>query len=338
MGTWGEVLQDLRALQKSDEEDPHGRLIREAAARLSKYTGRDTIVYATAHLQNPQASANLTSIVHEDLQGFMECVYGLDGDQLDLVLHSSGGVPEAADSIVQYLRSKFTNIRVLVPQMAMSAATMMACAANRIVLGKHSSLGPIDPQFVMQTELGMRLVPAQTVLEQFDRAKEECDDERTLSVWYPILKQYGPALLVECRNAIRRSQVLVKQWLEENMFAGQDDAEQRADSIARKLAAHGVHLTHGRPLGKDYLKSLGLVVDDLEADQTLQDRVLTLYHSLMIVFDQTRAAKIIMNQQGRNWLKLQGVGVLGAGAEQPEGDQAANGGERKGCLGWLPWV
>jgi ClpP class serine protease len=41
----------------------------------------------------------------------------------------------------------------------MSAATMVACAANQIVMGKHSFLGPIDPQLILQTALGNRLVP-----------------------------------------------------------------------------------------------------------------------------------------------------------------------------------
>ena len=53
-------------------------------------------------------------ITHEDIAGFMETVYELEGRQLDLILHSSGGQPEAAEAIVQYLRKKFDDIRVLV--------------------------------------------------------------------------------------------------------------------------------------------------------------------------------------------------------------------------------
>ena len=50
----------------------------------------------------------------------MECHRGLD-----LILHTPGGFPEAAESIVKYLRSKFsTNIRVIVPHLSMSAGTM----------------------------------------------------------------------------------------------------------------------------------------------------------------------------------------------------------------------
>ena len=106
----------------------------------------------------------------------MEVTHRLEGNSLDLILHSPCGSPEAAEAIISYLRSRFSHIRVIVPQLAMSAATMIACAADEIVLGKHSFLGPIDPQLVIQTPLGARAVPAQAVLDQFDRAKRECRD------------------------------------------------------------------------------------------------------------------------------------------------------------------
>ena len=83
-------------------------------------------------------------------------VFGDGKNGLDLLMHSPGGSPDAAEAVVNYLRSKFTDIRVIIPQAAMSAATMLACAANRIVMGKHSSLGPIDPQFFHADDHGNR--------------------------------------------------------------------------------------------------------------------------------------------------------------------------------------
>ena len=104
----------------------------------------------------------------------MDVTGGLHDKNLDLILHSPGGSPEAAEGIVSYLRSRFQNIRVIVPELAMSAATMISCAANEIVMGKHSFLGPIDPQLLVSTQLGQRYVPAQAVLDQFDKAQKEC--------------------------------------------------------------------------------------------------------------------------------------------------------------------
>lgn len=81
---------------------------------------------------------------------FMQVVHGLPtGAPLDLILHSPGGTAEAAESIVAYLRKRFSELRVIVPVAAMSAATMMAMAADRIVMGQHSQVGPIDPQLTI---------------------------------------------------------------------------------------------------------------------------------------------------------------------------------------------
>jgi hypothetical protein len=69
---------------------------------------------------------------------------------------------------------------------ALTAATMVACSADEIVMGKHSFLGPIDAQLIMQTALGPRLVPAQAILEQFDRALRDAADPVKLRAWAPV--------------------------------------------------------------------------------------------------------------------------------------------------------
>lgn len=96
----------------------------------------------------------------------MNTVRGLDCSKgLDLILHTPGGSPMAAEAIVKYLRSKFgKDIRVIVPQLAMSAGTMIACSAKEIVMGKQSSLGPIDPQ--------LNGIPAYSIQNEFEDAKQ----------------------------------------------------------------------------------------------------------------------------------------------------------------------
>ena len=243
-------------------------------------------------------------ITHEDIEGFMETVYELEGRQLDLILHSSGGQPEAAEAIVQYLRKKFDDIRVLVPHQAMSAATMLACAANHIVMARHSILGPIDPQLFIQNKSGATAAPAQAILDQFDRAKRECaQDQKALPVWMPILQQYGPALLEQCENFMALSQKIVANWLERYMFEGETDGEDKARKAAAFLADHRERLTHGRPLDIDTLRDIGLHVVELEKDQDLQNHLLTVYHATMHTFSATPATKIIENHLGRALVK-----------------------------------
>ena len=158
---------------------------------LHLHTERQTILYASGWLQKEDAAS--TSIGEEDIHALMEVTAGMSGRELDLILHSPGGSVDAAESIVSYLRSRFSHIRVIIPHLAMSAATMIACAADEIMMGKHSFLGPTDPQFLLTTPLGVRSVPAQAVLDQFEKAKRECADPAKLSAWLPMLAQYGPS-------------------------------------------------------------------------------------------------------------------------------------------------
>src|SRR5204863_5967630 len=106
--------------------------------------------------------------------------------------------------------------------------TMLVYAADRIVLAKHSSLGPVDPQMILQTPLGVRAVPAQAILDQFELAKEECQNPKKLASWLPILSQFGPALLIQCKNALDLSESLTKDWLTRYTFKGEKNAAQKA--------------------------------------------------------------------------------------------------------------
>jgi hypothetical protein len=244
----------------------------------------------------------LISISEEDIQGFMEVVHGLDGDKLDLILHSPGGSLEATEAIVLYLRAHFSDIRVIIPYAAMSTATMLACAANKIIMGNHSFLGPICPQKVLRTPLGNQSFAAQDIIDQFGRARKECQDEKSLRVWYPTLDQYGPALLIQCENAISLSKTLVSEWLQKYMFAGRDAAT-ISQSIASFLTNHAEFKTHARHINRDVAKSEGLTIEDLESDPKLQDLVLSLFHATTYTFSDIRVVKIIDNHRGNLFAK-----------------------------------
>lgn len=157
MPTWSGIGKELDEVFRQQNILPFDLVRRKYLTQFSASTGRNCILYATNWTQ-PGKDPNIISITDEDIQGLMEVIHGLYGKNLDLILHSPGGSPEAASAIVSYLRSKFDDIRVIIPHAAMSAATMVACASNRIVMGRHSFIGPIDPQFIIQTPLGVMAV------------------------------------------------------------------------------------------------------------------------------------------------------------------------------------
>ena len=186
----------------------------------------------------------------------------------------------------------------------MSAATMLACAANRIVMGKHSSLGPVDPQLILQTQIGWRSIPAEAIIEQFRWAQKEClEDPNEMRSWLPILQQHGPALLVEAKNAIDLSRELVHKWLREYMFKEDEDAEEKAKKIANFLSNYQYFKSHSRHIDIDEAERHELVIDKLEKDQQFQDLVLSVFHATMLTFDRTPSVKIIENHQGKAFIK-----------------------------------
>ena len=303
MPIWSEILAELHRGLKPGQPPDFDGVRRKYLADLHGRTGRNVILYASGWLQKTDAPPASVSIGDEDMQVFMEVCHGLGNDGLDLILHSPGGSPEAAEAIVSYVRSRFSDVRVIVPQLAMSAATMIACAADGIVLGEHSFLGPTDPQLVLPTPLGVRMVPAQAVLDQFDRAKRECADPAVLSAWLPMLEQYGPDLVEQCESTLAMSKELVKTWLETYMFGGMEDRSRRAESVSEWLADRKRFKSHARHIPRNEVEARGLKVLELEADPCLRDSVLSVFHSTMHTFTGTPVVKIVENHLGRAFMK-----------------------------------
>lgn len=306
MPTWSGILNELHNTLTPSGQPNFDGVRRKYLASLQAYTGRNTILYASKWTQGSAGvDPDAISINDEDLQGLMEVIHGLPDAPLDLIVHSPGGSAEATEMVVHYLRSKFNQIRAIVPQAAMSAATMLVCGANEIVMGKHSALGPVDPQFIVTGPFGRNSVPAQAILDQFDQAREECKDPTKLGAWVPMLGQYGPALLKQCENALTLAEDLVSEWLAHWMFHGQEDAQGRAREIAAKLRDHGTFKSHGRHITRDRAEALGLSIVPLEADQEFQDLALSVFHATTHTFSGTGCVKIIENHLGKAFVKLQ---------------------------------
>jgi hypothetical protein len=249
---------------------------------LAEYTRHDTIIYAS----RPQIP-----ILPDDIQGFMSALKDLKGDTLDLILHSSGGSSEAAEQIVMYLRSKYSKIRVLVPQGAMSAATMIACAADEIVMGKQSAIGPIDPQY--QTPIGV--VPAYAILEDFARAIDDIrKDPKTAALWVPKLNQIPLGMISMAETTLKRSAELVERWLRDFMHLTEEQAKTTAEWLASRE-----HKSHGKPIGYEAAAGKNLKVVALEKDGELQDRLLSVFHATMLSLEGSQCVKLIENHLGK---------------------------------------
>jgi len=303
--TWSGILNELRETQKTKKKTSFDLVRRKYLKQLQEYTKRNTILYASNWTQGKEISSNLISITDEDVQGFMEVISNISGEKLDLIIHSPGGTAEATEALVKYLRSKFNHIRVIIPYGAMSAATMLACAADIILMGNYSFIGPIDPQMIVNTRLGRQVIPAQSIIEQFKMAKDECNkNPKNLAVWLPIIEQYGPALIIQSQHANDLSKILVSEWLKNYMFSSCKDKEAIAKKIANRLAKHSSFKSHSRHIGKIQAKNIGLKIEDLEKDDKLQDLALSVFHATTHTFSGTSAVKIIENHLGKSFIKV----------------------------------
>jgi hypothetical protein len=309
MPGWGDVLNEItEQMQQTGTVDIDG-IRRRYLRDLQSKTGRSVVVYATDFAAGPAAQINLM-----DMQGLMEVFRDLPGPNLDLILHSPGGQAEATDRLVRYMRSKFDHIRVFVPLAAMSAATMWAMAADEIVMGKHSQLGPIDPQITLPSGI---TVPAGALIEQFQTVSDECAaDPSRLTGWLPTLQQYPPGLLNVCETAGALAKELVGEWLGAHMLSGNQEA---ASEVAEWLSNDHVHLSHSRAITRDQLRERGLNVVDLEDDQDLQDAVLSVHHAVMHTLSSTPSYKLIENHIGRAFIQSGGQIAFGAPGMLPPG-------------------
>ena len=249
-------------------------------------------------LQKPNGDV---AIDDNDKNALMQAVYGLDKSKgLDIILHTPGGNTAATESIVNYLRSLFGNdIRAFIPQIAMSAGTMIALSCKEIVMGKQSNIGPIDPQFGGMSCAG--------VIEEFQNAINGIKaDPASAPLWQMIISKYHPTFLGDCQKAIDWSEKMVTDWLCTNMLADHNSPEDDAKKIVETLGSHKETYSHAKHIHIDECKKLGIKVTPLESldkrelagCKDLQDCVLTIHHTYMHTFSQSNAIKIVENHLG----------------------------------------
>ena len=315
MPSWGDVLVELQhevALHQVLAQTAVSTIRHKYLKELHTFTKRNVIAYYSGWLSKTAIAAS--SINDEDKNGFMMAVHKLDRSKgLDLILHTPGGSIYATQSIVYYLRKMFGNdIRAIVPQIAMSAGTMIACSCKQIIMGKHSNLGPIDPH--------VNGMPAYGVISEFKKAYEEISkNPGRIAVWSPIISQYAPSFLGQCKNAIAQSNTFVTEQLTDIMFGthtgvGRGEAKRKAKSIVKALSDFSKNKTHSRHIHFDELEKLGLDIKPIEHcanlygetdDSKFQDLVLTVHHCYMHTLMNSPAYKIVENHLGAAMIKNQ---------------------------------
>jgi len=324
VGIWNEILTEV-GQTKDILGGPNSWDIvrRKHLKNLADYTGRPTIVYATAFFDSGPKGRGDVSIHSGDKEGFLEVTRGLPKGALDVILHSPGGTAEGAETIVLLLREKFDNVRFIIPIAAKSAATMLALSGNELVGGIATELGPIDPQFRMaRPDRGPFNAPALAIKKQFAMADEAVSqDKAKLPLWIPLISQFGPSLLAECDQALDLSKSLVREWLRAYMFKDEEGADARADAIANDLTDWDKYKSHGRAVMLQELEALGAHVVWLRDDDAFSDLVWHAWYGVSITLQNTNAMKLFENHEGECQVLSMEVRVVQEGPAPPAAPQ-----------------
>ena len=315
--TWDDIRLEIEESGQEKNRPQHDSIRRAKIAAVEKISGIPLVVYATDFIDTskPGRSGSILQISAEDKTGFLQALSDIQDGPLDVLLHSPGGSPTATESIVRLLRSRFDPIRFVIPHTAKSAATMLALSGNEILLGEAAELGPIDPQLQFVTDQRPVTVPARAAIDQFARAAHDIgNDPNKMRVWLPILRQYGPAFLQECQNAIDLAETLVATWLHDYMFNGEHDAKERADRISKWLADHNEFKTHSRPVWMEQLLAVEPTIKIRhlrDVSKAFEDAVMAVYWAVDVTFNGTDAVKLIEHQEGSAYIRLMRTAVVG---------------------------
>jgi len=176
-----------------------------------------------------------------------------------LILHTPGGLVLAASQIARALKAHPARKVVVVPHYAMSGGTLIALAADEIIMDPNASLGPLDPQ--LGGPNGMYL-PAPSILRAVELKGRDKVDDQTL-----ILADVA-------EKAIRQTKELVVELIKDKV--GEEKARQIADRLV------GGYYTHDYPITVNELREMGLKVSTNVPPEV---------YDLMALYPQARASR-----------------------------------------------
>lgn len=245
-------------------------LRRDLILKIEEITKRPLAVY-TASFEHPMGM-----IYDIDIPAIDAILESMDyPTKLDLMINSPGGVIDTTEKIIKMIRGSVKDFRVIVPNSAKSAATLIALSANEIIMGYLSELGPIDPQIPrMRDDGNMEYVPAQSFKDGLNYIERQVINEgKPIDIFIPILSKIHPSDLDISDKAMAHSKKLAVNLLCE--YRGFD--KKKATKIAENLSDTNKYHSHGQVIDANEANKLGLDVTLLKNDEKLWKLAWELY-------------------------------------------------------------
>lgn len=236
-------------------------------------------------------------IISQDIPLFEDLLRSANGDEGYLIINSPGGDGNVAEKIITMCRQRFPkSFKVIVPNFAKSAATMVALGSDKILMGYLAELGPIDPQ--LGNPMAGGLIPARSFIDGLEMIRSNIKDKGDPAQMYiPMLHQIRPEVIAQCQSAIDGSREFAEKWLKECMLKG--DPEQ-AKKVAEWLSSGVKYKSHGKVI--DYAEAhdvLKLNVERIDPNSDIWSNVWELYCRSTLYLQQQgpNAAKLFENEK-----------------------------------------
>ena len=237
--------------------------------RYQRQTIINQIQDRTKHLLICYVSGSECVIDASDTMPFVDLLHNVPPSRdVDLLLHTTGGCIDAAEKLMGMMRShvRTAALRIIVPEFAKSAGTLMVLGADSVVMSDMSELGPIDPQ----TSLFDRWQSVQNYLDAYDtHAKTLKTDPDNIAARI-MLGKLDPATLKLCEAATARARQAAESLLKRGMFRDGGNWSKTASELLETTR----WLSHGQMISWEDAQDpqIGLVVEHLEYhSETWQD-------------------------------------------------------------------
>jgi len=265
-----------------NESDTRRRALIEEIGTIMKC---DVISY----IANPNASPNV--IDHNDAVFMVDILESIGKtERLALILDSPGGEPNSAEKLAEMFREFCDEFIVIVPNSAKSAATMLALASDKILMGYLSEIGPIDPQIrVLNPQGQFTYVPAQSVIDSLlmlnDALKQGIDARTAIA----LVQKLDPILLDVAQKAIAFSKQFAERWLSKYMLV---DKPTKAKKIAEQLSDNRKWLSHGKRIGISEAKGIGLSIESIKRNSRLWKCLWEYYSRALVHMNNSQSIKL----------------------------------------------
>lgn len=243
------------------------------AINLARYRRQELIkaIQMSGHPKLICYVSETAPLVREDVMPLMDLLHKVPvGTNIDFLLNTPGGDVGAADKIARILRRRVGShgtLRVIVPDYAKSAGTLIALGADTIVMSDSSELGPIDPQIISRNPKGQLVQhPAHTYVDGYEALARKINGSKregaNVDAEEQLLDKCDPAQLNLCRQLIERSRQLAEALLKQGMLQDGSYTKVAADLTNNERW----HSDHGAVIDSEDAQAMGLHVEYLAPD------------------------------------------------------------------------